>query len=238
MAFDNEIEELRRSAQPRLLVAPDPGPVRSAALLSGSFDPLTVAHAALAERAAELVDAVVLVYAVDTLPKEGGAAPPLLPVAERLEVLRRYCRPAERRFVGLASHGLLADQAEAAAERFPGAELWLVVGSDKVLQLFDPRWYEDREAALDRLFSRAGVLHAERERTEGAVPVRDVMDRLENRRWRDRVRLIDVPPGIAGVSSRMVRELVRRGEDVAALLPPEARESVARAVRSERERPG
>jgi nicotinamide-nucleotide adenylyltransferase len=236
MGFDEQIEELRRAGRPTLLVVPDPGPVRSAALLSGSFDPLTVAHAALAEWAAALVEAVVLVYALDTLPKEGAAAPPLLSVSERLEVLRRYCRPDERRFLGLASHGLLADQAEAAAERFPGAELWLVVGSDKVLQLFDPRWYEDREAALERLFSRARLLYADRAGAEGAV--REILARQENRRWRDRVVPLEPFRGVAAISSRMVRELVRSGEGVEALVPPEAREAVAAAARSERERQG
>ena len=37
------------------------------------------------------------------------------------------------------------------------------MGSDKALQLLDPRWYENREAVLDRLF---GVIRALR--TEGA----------------------------------------------------------------------
>jgi nicotinamide-nucleotide adenylyltransferase len=236
MELEQRIDELRRAAGPTLVVLPDPGPVRSVALLSGSFDPLTVAHAQLAERAAAFAHAVVLVYAADTLPKEGAAAPPLLTVADRLEVLRRYCRPEERRFLGLASHGLLADQAEAAAGRFPGAELWVVAGSDKVLQLFDPRWYEDRDAALERLFARARLLYADRTGTEGGV--RRVLARRENRRWRDHVVPLEPARRVADVSSRMVRELVRRGEVVDGLLPPEAREAVARAARSERERRG
>jgi nicotinamide-nucleotide adenylyltransferase len=236
MGFEEQLEELRRAGRPTLVVEPDPGHVGGVALLSGSFDPLTVAHAALAEAAASVAEAVVLVYAVDTLPKEGGAAPPLLPVPERLEVLRDYCRVEERRFLGLCSHGLLADQAEAAAERFPGAERWLVVGSDKVLQLFDPRWYQDRDAALERLFSQAGVLYAGRAGLDEEV--RRVLARPGNRWWRDHLRPVEVPPGIAEVSSRQVRELVRRGEDVGALLPPEAREAVARAARSELDRPG
>src|SRR5947209_3606951 len=92
MELEHRIDELRRAAGPTLVVLPDPRPARSVALLSGSFDPLTVAHAQLAERAAAFAHAVVLVYAADTLPKEGAAAPPLLTVADRLEVLRRYSR--------------------------------------------------------------------------------------------------------------------------------------------------
>jgi nicotinic acid mononucleotide adenylyltransferase len=234
MGFERDIEELRHAGRPALVVAPDPGPVMSAALLSGSFDPLTVAHAALAERAAGLAEAVVLVYAADTLPKEGAAAPPLLPVAERLDVVRRFCRGRRGHALGLSSHGLLADQAQAAGERFPGAELFLVVGSDKVLQLFDPRWYDDRDAVLERLFARAGLLYADRAGAEGAVE--DLLSGPETARWRTRVTRLDVPPGVAAISSRMVREAARRGEPVDALVPPEAREAVAAAARSERER--
>ncbi len=57
MGFDEQIEALRRAGTPTLVVAPDPGPVRSLALLSGSFDPLTVAHAQLAEWAAAFAQA-------------------------------------------------------------------------------------------------------------------------------------------------------------------------------------
>ncbi len=112
----------------------------------------------------------------------------------------------------------------------------MVMGSDKVLQLFDPRWYQDREAALERLFARARLLYADRAGTEGAVG--RVLARRETRRWRDRVVPLEPSLRVAGVSSRMVRELVRRGEEVEGLIPEEAREAVARAARSERERGG
>src|SRR5436190_1733442 len=133
MGLEQHIEELRRAVHPTLVVLPDPGPVRSVALLSGSFDPLTVAHAQLAEWA----------------------------------------------------------------------------------------------AALERLFARAGLLYADRTGTEGGV--RRVLARRENRRWRDHVLPLEPARRVADVSSRMVRELVRRGEVVDGLLPPEAREAVARA---------
>jgi nicotinamide-nucleotide adenylyltransferase len=214
------LERLRKLDRPSLVVRPEPDwAPGSVALLSGSFDPVTVAHVALAEAASRLVDLVVLVYSVRTLPKEGPVPPPLLSEEERLEAVERVC--AARGFaLGLCSRGLLADQVVAAAERFPGAALWLVAGSDKVLQLLDPRWYADRDRALEELFSRAGVLYAVRAGDEGRVE--EALRRQENERWRGRFRRLDVAPAVAAVSSREVRERVARGEDPRDLVPPEA----------------
>ncbi|HXF56059.1 MAG TPA: adenylyltransferase/cytidyltransferase family protein [Actinomycetota bacterium] len=226
------LEELRRARDPTLVVHPEPGPVATVGLLPGSFDPLTVAHAALAEAARrEGAELVVLLYSVRTLPKEGDVAPPLLSEPERLAALERFVRGRPGLAVGVCSHGLLADQAEAAARRFPSSELWVVVGSDKVLQLFHPRWYEDRDQALGRLFGRATVRYAVRAGDDGRVE--EVLARAENAPWRDRVRPLAADPGVASVSSRTVRERLGRGEDVRALVPPEVLPVLGR-----RERPG
>jgi nicotinamide-nucleotide adenylyltransferase len=215
------LARLREAGAPVMVLLEDPaGEPASVALVPGSFDPLTVGHAALSEAAAAREDLVVLVYSARTLPKEGpGAGAPLLGEADRLEVLRRFCRGRLGMVPGVCSHGLLADQVAAAAARFPGARLTLVVGSDKVLQLLDPRWYGDRDAALEGLFARAEVRFAVRAGEEGAVE--EALARPENRRWRGRFSRLEVPPEVAAVSSRAVRELLRRGEDVRGLVPPE-----------------
>jgi nicotinic acid mononucleotide adenylyltransferase len=221
---DRLIVRVRSASDPVLEVVPDPGPAPAVALLAGSFDPLTVGHEALARAALSRSTVVALVYSLGTLPKEGAGPPPLLPERARLRVLERFCATRRGHFVGLASHGLLSEQAEAAAERFPGAKLFLVMGSDKVLQLLDPKWYADRDAALHALFLRAHVLYAERAGQGGAV--RDELSRPENRGWRGSFERMDVAPGIAAVSSRRVRELLRRGGDARSLLPHESWEAV------------
>lgn len=199
-----------------MLVEPDPGGPRRVALLPGSFDPITVAHASLAEAAREWADAVVLVYSVRTVPKDVDAEPPLLSEGERIEALRKFCA-TQGAVLGLCSHGLLVDQVRAAAARFPGAELALVVGSDKVLQLLDSGWYEDRDAALEDLFGPAVVWYAIR--AGDAEAVAGALADPSNERWRARFRQIDVPPDVAALSSRLVRALLRRGRDVSPLLP-------------------
>src|SRR5262245_27148627 len=115
-----------------------PAPPRSVALLSGSFDPVTVAHVGLAEAALATSDVVVFVYSVRTLPKEGRRAEhaSLLTEAERLDALARVCARGARFAAAVCSRGLLVDHVEAADAPFPGADVSVVVGSDKLLQLF------------------------------------------------------------------------------------------------------
>lgn len=220
--FGPLLEELRRAERPTLSLHPDPvGPGPEAvALLSGSFDPMTVAHAQLAEAARARAGLVVLVYSVRTLAKEGPAPPPLLPERDRLDVLMRFCRARDGIIMGLCSHGLLAEHVTAARERFPGSELFLVMGSDKVLQVLDPKWYEDRERVLRDLFGAAGVLYAVRAGDEGRVE--EALARPENERWRGRFAALEVDPTAAAVSSRLVREELRQGRAVRHLVPAEA----------------
>jgi len=214
------LEELRASDRPRLELWPDrASSPRSVALLAGSFDPVTVAHVAMAEAAREQAELVVLVYAVRTLPKDGGAAAPLLTEDERIASLAAVCSSRDGLTAGLASHGLLADQAAAARGRFPGASITVVVGSDKLSQLFDGRWYDgDRDAVLAGLFALADVRYSIRAGDE----VGGALAAAASLGYEERIRPLDVDPAIAAVSSRAIRERARAGADVSGWIPREA----------------
>jgi nicotinamide-nucleotide adenylyltransferase len=221
------VEELRRADRPTLLVPGNPGEPRSVAMLAGSFDPMTIAHAALADAAAERAEVVLLVHSVRTLPKEGVTSPPLLSEPDRLRSLEAFGRGRPRIVPALASHGLLVEQAEAARSRFPRSELFLVMGSDKALQLLDPKWYEDRDRSLARLFGHAHVLFADRSGEEGLVD--GALARPENARWRSSFERLAIRPALAPVSSRQVRERLARGEDVLPLVPIEVHPFIERS---------
>jgi nicotinic acid mononucleotide adenylyltransferase len=221
-------ELLRGAERPTLLVSGAVADPASVALLSGSFDPLTVAHAALAEAASDRADLVLLVYSVRTLPKEGPAPPPLLSEGDRLRSLEAFARDRPKVLPSLASHGLLAEQAEAARVRFPAARLFLVMGSDKALQLLDPKWYAGRDEVLGRLFGHAEVMYADRSGQEGAVG--RALARPENVAWRSRFERLALRPEIAAVASREVRERLARGEDVTWLVPAEVHRFIGRAT--------
>jgi nicotinic acid mononucleotide adenylyltransferase len=206
------VRSLDPSGAPTLAtVAPVPS-CRMLALLPGSFNPPTAAHLLFAERAlGEGFDRVVFTYAVRTLGKDRSG---LIP-EDRLLAVRAM---TENSFdLGACSHGLYADQAEAALRAVPGAEVALLVGSDKVLQIFEDRWYDDREAALERLFGSASLVVAPRSDHEDAL--RDVLEEPRNRRFRDRVQVLRLHPAVADLSSTRVRGLLRAGADPAGLVP-------------------
>ena len=220
MTWSAALKEARSAEEPTLVVHPPLESPESVALLAGSFDPPTIAHLALARAALGHAERAALVYSVRTLEKEGsGLSEPLLREPARLAAMRAMASLDERITVGVASHGLLLDQAVAARFLWPNARLFAAVGSDKVIQLLDPRWYEDRDQALDRLFEEATVLYGVRagdgERLDAALSAAF--------RWRDRLLRLDVDPEVAAVSSRLVRERLRSGRDVDALVPASIR---------------
>lgn len=204
---------------PRLEILDDvPSGVREVGLVPGSFDPLTRAHSALAQAIrARGSDVVLMVYSPRTMPKAPGGEPPLLTPERRLAALAAWCVTTPGTAPAVCSHGLFTDQAEAAAAAFPGADLVVGVGSDKVLQLFDPSWYDDRTAALDSLFHRARVIFAPR--THDETKVTSILE--AHPRWAARVERIELPERLGALSSSEVRRLVRRGQDVSGLVPPE-----------------
>jgi cytidyltransferase-like protein len=221
MALDPLLQELREAPRPVLRLRtelPRPEP-RRVALLSGSFDPLTIGHAALAKAALALSNLVVLVYSIRTLPKDSPAVPPLLAEDERLAVLEAFCEARPGIEPALCSHGLVAEHVTAAAARFPASDITVVMGSDKVRQVLDPVWYQDPERTLGDLFSRATVLYAVRAGEAGVVE--EQLERPEFTRWRDRFLQLDVPPDVAAISSGLVRERLAAGQDVSHLVPAE-----------------
>jgi nicotinic acid mononucleotide adenylyltransferase len=206
-----------REGPPRLEVLGDVAEApRRVGLVSGSFDPMTVAHAALAEALrAEAAEAVLLVYSPRTMPKDAGAEPPLLRPEERLASVGAWCASRPGFHPAICSHGLYVDQAEAASRAFPAAEIVLGLGADKLLQLFDTSWYGEGARALDRLFQRAVVAYAPRaeREVEGII--------AEHGRWASRVRPLALPEGLRHVSSSEVRRRLRAGEDWATWVPTE-----------------
>jgi nicotinate-nucleotide adenylyltransferase len=244
---DEALSALRDSPAPRLVLWPDDDPdprawsgpgggapanPSSVGLLSGSFDPPTAGHEELARAAGRRLDLVVLVVSARTLPKEGGAAAPLLDAGARLRAVESLVRDRPGLALGLASHGLLSDQAVAAVERFPRASRSLVMGSDKLAQLLDPGWYDDRDAALAALFAAADVLVAEREGDGAALA--GAMRESARLGWAERIARLDADPRAAAISSRTVRARARAGADVSDLVPPEVLPYVLEAVRRER----
>lgn len=204
-----------------LLAPSEPGRPRMLGLVAGSFDPLTRGHGALADALrAEGAELVLFVYSPRTRPKAKQAHEaelPLLAEEDRVASLLAYCEGREWLGVALCSHGLYVDQVEAAGATFPNAEIVVGVGSDKVLQILDPSWYEELEDALARLFTRARVLYAVRPGDEARL----APALAAHRGWQTRMLSIELPDEVRDLSSRAVRRVFREGNDVSRAVPAE-----------------
>lgn len=235
MNFSDLLEEVSLPGPPRLVVVEPEGlgvdTIRAeVGIVPGSFDPPTTAHLALAEALQQSGCArVFLLYSIRTLPKEDApeAHPPLLTDEERLQALVALASPREWLGAVVSSHGLISEQAEAASGMFPNARVVFGVGSDKVIQVFDPAWYGDRNEALRTLFSRAEIRYAARagEREEARSTI------LSNSAYAAKVSELELPPNLAYVSSRELRRVIARGRLPRALLPAEVLQVVEEAVR-------
>jgi len=202
-------------------VAGDP-PVPGArlGLLAGSFNPPTIAHQTLAQAGltAGGLDHAWYALSTRTVDKEvvTGAG-----LEDRLLLLDLLVATDRRLGVLLLNRGLYVDQARLVRATYPElSELVFLVGFDKIVQIFDPRYYEDRDAALEQLFALATFLVAPRGADE-APALAALLDRPENRRFAGAVRPLDLPPALREVASSTVRLDLASGVPLEQVVPPE-----------------
>jgi nicotinic acid mononucleotide adenylyltransferase len=216
---------LAEQAQPAFALAYPPAlpTPRRLGVLTGSFNPLTRAHVALVQAGLRAgLETVLLAITVQTIDKERVTG---LALDERLELLIRYARRRRRLAVGAFNHGLYVDQARALAARWPRSTLAFLIGFDKLLQILDPRYYDDREAALSALFARADLLVAPRDRA-GPEDVEALRARPENLAYAAHIQPLPLPPGATNLrplSATAVRARVAAGHDISPLVPWETR---------------
>jgi hypothetical protein len=122
-----------------------PTPTGRIGVYPGSFDPPTIAHVHLAERAVAQLGLVRLdlVISVDALGKLDDA---LSPIDQRVADLAELAAGRPWLDAGTTRHRLVADIAD-------GYDV-VVIGADKWHQLLDPEWYggiDHRDEALRRL---------------------------------------------------------------------------------------
>jgi nicotinic acid mononucleotide adenylyltransferase len=200
---------------------PEWRPPARLAVLAGSFNPLTRAHTELARRALREGEqgGVAFALSVRIVDKERVTGASL---EDRLLALDLYAGRQPDHAVLLLNRGLYVDQASALRASFPSlTDLAFIVGYDKLVQIFDRRYYDDRDAALHRLFGLATLLVAPRG-DAGLAGVRTVLERPENRRFAASVRLLPLAAEYAGLSSTEVRQEAGRGAAVEAV-PVETR---------------
>lgn len=195
------------------------GSVRRVAVFMGSFNPLTVAHtsAADAARAALRLDALIWGIAAISVNKERVERASL--VDRVVQITAHVGNTSPGGAVAVFRPGLYAGQSNAVrANLTSDAELWFLVGFDKVVQIFDPRYYQDREAALRELFGSTRLLVIPRGEHR-AQALGDLLAREQNARYASAVRYLEVAPSLASISSSAVRKAVADLGDSAAADP-------------------
>jgi len=187
---------------------------RRVGVFAGSFNPLTRAHVALvnaALRSANL-DVVIWACAAVSVDKERVERAALV---DRLAQMRVFVAGRRRDALALLNRGLYVDEARTLRTLLsPTAELTLLVGYDKIVQIFDPKYYDDRDAALRALFSLARLLVAPRG-DDGADALATLLAQPENHPFAAHVSYLNVP-------STWLRDSSTEARAFAAETPPDA----------------
>ncbi len=161
------LDRLDPQAEPQVYAVPgSPAPRGDIIVFPGSFNPPTTAHLALLKQARQFgrLHGGMRVYAAmskRTTDKETVERPLLVDRILLLDsVLHHHLRHTG---ILLFNRGLYVEQAEAVRSAFHKVKrLYFLLGFDKIVQIFDARYYENRDKALRELFALADILVAPR----------------------------------------------------------------------------
>ncbi|HEX9036271.1 MAG TPA: hypothetical protein VF808_04710 [Ktedonobacterales bacterium] len=191
-------------------------------VLAGTFNPLTMAHVALARsaRAKGRLERIIWTVAAQSVDKEAvtraSLADRLLQLSLRVSGGPDGC--------GIVNRGLYVEQARIMRNLTPSAhEVVMIVGFDKILQVLDARYYTNRDRALEELFSLAKFLVAPRGRDDEASLL-SLRQRPENRRFKEYIEYCPLPRRFRDDSSTLARAIgqtAAMGRRVRSVLSPE-----------------
>jgi len=106
----------------------------------------------------------------------------------------------------LLNRGLYVEQAQGIRAAFPQVRrLRFLVGFDKLVQILDPRYYDERDSELRELFALARLLVAPRG-NDGVGELNELLAREENHRFAVFVRLLPLEERYRAMSSTEARE--------------------------------
>lgn len=219
-AFAEAIEQLDQQTSPAARRF-DRGPAFSgaAAVLPSAYNPPTLAHEHLLQRALDvygLRHAIALLTTRNVDKGVHGAS-----LEDRVGMLLALSGEWPDLCVAASNQARIIDQAQALTSAFPGTEFDFIVGFDTLERLFAPRYYTDMEAELAPFFARHRVLAANR----GEVEAHHVEAWVANNAgtFAGRILLLEIDEFPASLSSTRVREAAARGGDGLDLPPAVAR---------------
>ncbi|WP_172631921.1 hypothetical protein [Dictyobacter arantiisoli] len=184
-------------------------PHNTVIVFTGSFNPPTVAHIALLKQAQHYIQArhgmhLYAAFSKRTVDKEGVERPLILDRITLLQSILHKRMP--RTGILLFNRGLYVEQAQAIRRTFPRVKRVLfLMGFDKIVQIFDPHYYADRDAALEALFAQAELLVAPRG-NGGEKEVAELLEQPQNKRFAQYVHMQPFDSVYRDVSATQVRQ--------------------------------
>ena len=204
------LDQLDPEAPPQALIVPgSPTPEGNIIVFPGSFNPPTTAHLALLKQAWQFARAhgPMHIYAAvskHTTDKESVQRPLLVDRIILLETLLRH--RVRHTGIMLFNRGLYVEQAEAVHVAFPQVtKLYFLIGFDKIVQIFDPRYYKDRDVALHELFALAEFLVAPRGEA-GSAALEELVDQPANRQFAGHIHPLPLSAAYRDISSTGIRQ--------------------------------
>jgi nicotinamide-nucleotide adenylyltransferase len=212
------LEQLNPEGPPQALIVPgSPIPQGIIIVFPGSFNPPTYAHLALMSQARQYVrshllssdeqnQAVQLYAAISKhiVDKEAVQRPTLLDRIMLLDtVLRHHLRHTG---IMLLNRGLYVEQAQGIRTCFPRVtKLYFLIGFDKIVQILDPHYYKDRDAALHELFALAELLVAPRGNA-GQEDLNNLLNKPENVQFARYIHPLPFSAAYRDFSSTRIRQ--------------------------------
>ncbi len=188
-----------------LFSLPVPSTLHRIGVLCGSFNPLTLAHTELADQACRTfqLDQLLFSLAKVTVDKEQVTG---LGLEDRLLLLLLHAAQHPKTGVALVNRGLYVEQAQAFRTAFgQDISLSFIVGMDKLIQILDARYYQDRDVALAHLFSLTSLVVANRGEM-GRRAFDDLLNQPANRSYQPDVHFLALPESVGNLSSTAVRD--------------------------------
>ena len=212
------LDQLHPEEQPKALIVPkSPTPHGEIIVFPGSFNPPTIAHLALMKQAQQFAlqrkrqegkdNRTVRLFAAMsklTVDKEHVERPLLLDRIVLLDDLLKRRLPHTG--VMLFNRGLYVEQAEAVHTCFPKVRrLYFLIGYDKIVQILDPHYYTNRDAALRDLFALAELLVAPRA-DFGPQALAELLQQPDNQPFARYIHSLPFSDAYRNVSSTRIRQ--------------------------------
>ncbi|MGA1196662.1 MAG: nicotinate-nicotinamide nucleotide adenylyltransferase [Candidatus Latescibacterota bacterium] len=185
-------------------------------ILDASFNPFTLAHESLIQTSKETLklDSMLLMLSLANVDKELFGAT----LEQRLAMLTEYAKQ-HHLSVAICSHARFVDKIMALTPCYaPNTQFYFIVGYDTLVRLFDPKYYADMQADLQKLFQTCHFIAANRENNDQRV-LDAFLKKSDVQPFSKRIHTISLPLNMAQISSTQVRNNIQSKQPIEHLVP-------------------